>query len=1649
MRVRREVRQELAHALLVELMAYQFASPVQWIKTQDILLGEKRCERIIEVGPADTLTTMLRRTLSTKYKTYDAAHSLRRELLSLKKNTNEIYYDLEDAAEEITGAPETSVLTAIGQTDNDAGVSSSPPEQLSPEARPHGPAVQVPDCAISAGEIAVTIIAHKLKISVSAVLPEKTIKSLAGGRSTLENEIIGDLSTEFGSVPEKAEEASFDELCHSLSASFDGRMGKVSSTLIDRMQSSKMPGGFNLISIRNHLSMRWGFGPGRQDGILLLAVTMQPSVRLGAEIDAKAFLDGVVESYAVRAGVRVSIPVTAAGGAASAGVVMDPEVIKSFTKDQRALSEKLFEAYASHLQVDLHAGERSLRKVHEEMVSRLENDLDQWNIEHGEAYATGIRPHFDAMKVRTYDSCWNWVLQDLVLFLQKYVLRCPENGDRESTLWLWGASLARGRIINRADSRVLDVLNYMIIKLGPQHRSSKALQGLAEICKASTQADPLFRASYRMIAPCTSIDVKGNISYAEIPRRNNPDLGSLAEDIQDSLPSRKPDSSTLSAEPLLHLKRRGSRGWQYSRSLTEVLRRTMDQVQKSGTSFKGKTVLITGAGSRSIGAEVLHGILAGGAKVLVTTSHYSSEVVNHYQSIYSEHGAPGSSLAVVPFNQGSSQDIDSLAEYIYDTKGLGWDLDHILPFAAISENGHEIDDLDSRSELAHRIMLTNTLRLLGAVKAQKQRRRYRTRPTQIVLPLSPNHGDFGGDGLYSESKAGLETLFNRWYSENWGEYLSICGVVIGWTRGTGLMTSNDVVSEGMERLGVRTFSQQEMAFGIICLMSPTLALLSQHEPVYADLNGAMDKIPGLKQVVGDIRKHIQDTSELRRSLLQEQSTEKKCFTANNASSESSLSEELPLRADFKFDFPPLPNYQAEIAPLAETMKDMVDLERVVVITGFAEVGPYGSSRTRWEMEAFGEFSLEGCIELAWVMGLITHHVGLLNGTQHAGWIDATTKEPISDKDIKQKYEKHILDHSGIRLIEPNLFEGYDPRRKQFLHEIIIQQDLDPIQVPEQTANQMRLEHGDKLYLSKDDEGQYMARLKKGARLMIPKAMKFNRLVAGQIPTGWNARTYGIPEDIISQVDPVCLYVLVTTVEALLSAGITDPYELYQYIHVSEVGNCIGSGLGGISSLRKMHRDRFLERDVQKDVLQETFINVVSAWVNMLLLSSSGPIRTPVGACATSIESLDLGHDTIVTGKAKFCLVGGYDDFGEDPSYEFANMNATSNSVDEFARGRTPKEMSRPATSTRSGFMESHGCGLQVLTSARLALDMGLPIYGVVALTSTASDKVGRSVPAPGKGILSQSRESPSKPFPSPMLNIQNRKKRLEFRRAQIREEKEAALEHIMDDLARLQSEDHKADLSDYRRESILQIENQARRQEREAQDALGNSFWKNDPRISPIRGALATWGLTIDDLDVASFHGTSTRLNEKNECDVMQRQLSHLGRAKGNTILGVFQKYLTGHPKGAAGAWMLNGCLQSLTTGLVPGNRNGDNIDSDLRKYDFILFPNRSIQTTGIKAVSLTSFGFGQKGAQAICVHPRYLFATVGQEVYEEYSTKVEKRQKRAYEYFHHGLITNSLFQAKTHPPFPSEMELEVLLNPTSRIQNHNRDTSGPASAAN
>lgn len=229
------------------------------------------------------------------------------------------------------------------------------------------------------------------------------------------------------------------------------------------------------------------------------------------------------------------------------------------------------------------------------------------------------------------------------------------------------------------------------------------------------------------------------------------------------------------------------------------------------------------------------------------------------------------------------------------------------------------------------------------------------------------------------------------------------------------MDATNTVAHELEKAhGVRTFSAKEMAFNILGLMHPLLFSITQVEPIWADLNGGMDRLPDLAEITTRIRLSLNEKSELRRAIARDNALDFK--TVNGVEGERVLQTvNVVPRANFKFDFPAL-EPAATLEDLSK-LRGIIDLEKVIVITGFAEVGPWGSSRTRWEMEAKGEFTIEGCIEMAWIMGFIKHFDGRLkNGSLHVGWVDAKTEEPVDDKDVRGRYEKDILKHAGVRLI---------------------------------------------------------------------------------------------------------------------------------------------------------------------------------------------------------------------------------------------------------------------------------------------------------------------------------------------------------------------------------------------------------------------------------------------------------------------------------------------------------------------------------------------------------------------------------------------------------------------------------------------------------
>jgi fatty acid synthase subunit alpha, fungi type len=117
---------------------------------------------------------------------------------------------------------------------------------------------------------------------------------------------------------------------------------------------------------------------------------------------------------------------------------------------------------------------------------------------------------------------------------------------------------------------------------------------------------------------------------------------------------------------------------------------------------------------------------------------------------------------------------------------------------------------------------------------------------------------------------------------------------------------------------------------------------------------------------------------------------------------------------------------------------------------------------------------------------------------------------------------------------------------------------------------------------------------------------------------------------------------------------------------------------------------------------------------------------------------------------------------------------------------------------------------------------------------------------------------PSK-HPLPILGLDYRSRQLAFRRRQISEWLNIEHEQLRDETKLHKDQNGYID-EEYLATRIADIEREAARQEKDALSTYG-MLEGSDPRIAPLRRALAVWGLTADDVGVLSIHGTSTGAN--------------------------------------------------------------------------------------------------------------------------------------------------------------------------------------------
>ena len=986
---------------------------------------------------------------------------------------------------------------------------------------------------------------------------------------------------------------------------------------------------------------------------------------------------------------------------------------------------------------------------------------------------------------------------------------------------------------------------------------------------------------------------------------------------------------------------------------------------KNASRYANDIAIVTGVSPNSIAAQVVEGLLAGGATVVATSHSFKPSIKAWAKQAYREHATGNAKLWLVPANLSSYRDVDALVDWVgheqKKTSGAtttilkpAWEPTLFFPFAAPPVHGTLADSGDLFESQA-RLMLWGVERAIAGFSHIGADTNVQHK-LHVVLPGSPNRGVFGGDGAYGEVKSAFDAIVNRARAEKvWSSRVTFAHPEIGWVRGTGLMGGNDPLVAVVERHGIHTYSTAQIAAKLLDLCTTESREQALKAPLDVDLTGGLGSEPiDIKALRAEAMADAEKEASSEKVAIEGEKPE--------GGAAGSTLKALPT---------PIVTKQASV-DLADWQNVTARPEDEIVIVSVGELGPWGSGRTRTQAElgihpdGTVDLSAGAVLELAWNMGLLTWA-----DSPKPGWYD-TDGNLVPEEDIAERYHDEVVARSGIRPFEEGMGDDYKDGADEEEAEVFLDHDV-TFSVPtrEVAAEYVKLDEAHTTIAPDEESGEWNVTRHAGSMIRVPRRATMTRTVGGQFPKGFDPTRWGIPASMVGDVDKIALWNIVTTVDAYLGAGFT-PAEILESIHPSLVASTQGTGFGGMMSMRKLYLDRFLNHEIPTDILQEALPNVVAAHVMQSYIGGYGNMIQPVSACATAAVSLEEGVDKIALGKADFVVTGAIDDIGVESVIGFGNMNATANSEEMYGKGIDARFFSRANDRRRGGFLESQGGGTILVTRGDIAEKLGLPVAAVVGFIHSYADGAHTSIPAPGLGALA----------------------------------------------AGMGGEDSK------------------------------------------LVHDLAKLGVSADDIAVVSKHDTSTNANDPNESELHNTLAHAIGRTGGNPLFVISQKTLTGHAKGGACIFQVNGLTQLFKSGVIPANVSLDCVDPKLQRDDHMVWVRKPLRIGGgedefgretagrpVKAGLATSLGFGHVSGFVALVHPGAFEAAVakadGEAALEAWRERANARLAAGQRHLEEGMmgraalyepIDNRRFREDHRGYDHHEVEKAMLLNPDARL---------------
>ena len=237
------------------------------------------------------------------------------------------------------------------------------------------------------------------------------------------------------------------------------------------------------------------------------------------------------------------------------------------------------------------------------------------------------------------------------------------------------------------------------------------------------------------------------------------------------------------------------------------------------------------------------------------------------------------------------------------------------------------------------------------------------------------------------------------------------------------------------------------------------------------------------------------------------------------------------------------------------------------------------------------------------------------------------------------------------------------------------------------------------------------------------ASTFPVQIAGEVK-GFDISQY-FPAKEGRHMDTFIHYGLAAGIQAFKDSGIEVTPE-----NATNIGVCIGSGIGGLPMIEDTHTD-FMNRGVRRIspfFVPGSIINMISGHLS-IMYGLKGPNLAMVTACTTGTHSIGEAARMIEYGDADVMIAGGAESTVSPLGIGgFAAMRALSTRNDD------PAAASRPWDKGRDGFVLGEGAGVMVLEEYEHAKKRGARIYGELAGYGMSADASHMTAPcADGDG----------------------------------------------------------------------------------------------------------------------------------------------------------------------------------------------------------------------------------------------------------------------------------------------------------------------------